>query len=103
MIHLLVLGYNIYLILIWLEKETRRKYIGGYAFPKILVMAHGSIRGSAINVTKIMKHNLFFGMQFLRQTTPHQVQLSLSVKISGIRIVMDHGERNLVLYIICHD
>ena len=35
-----------------------------------------------------------FGVQFLRQTTPHHVQLSFSMKRSGIIIVMDHVESN---------
>ena len=35
-----------------------------------------------------------FGMQLLRQTTPHHIQLRLSMKRSGIRIAMAHRERN---------
>ena len=57
-------------------------------------MAHGSSRGSAVNVTKKTKHHLFFRMQFLRYITPHHVQFSLLEKIKGIRIVMGHRERN---------
>ena len=60
-------------------------------------MAHGSIQGSAVNVTKKTNQRLFFGMQFLRQNTPYHVQLRLLMKISGIIIVMYHGEINLVL------
>ena len=70
---------------------------------KILVVEHGSSQGSAFNVTKKTKHHLFFGMHFLRQTKPHYGQLSLSIKRSGIRIVMNHKERNWVLYIMGHD
>ena len=72
MIHLSVLEYNIYLNLIWLDKETRRKYVSVDASLNRLVMAHGSSRVKAVNVTKKIKHH-FFGMQFLRQTTPHHV------------------------------
>ena len=74
--------------------ETLSNYVGVEALSKILVMAHGSSRGSAVNVAKKTKQHLFFGMQFLRQTTPHHVQLSISMKRSGIRIVMAHGENN---------
>ena len=65
--------------LIWLEKETRRNYVGVEVLSKRLVMSHGSIRGSAVNVTKKTKHH-FFGIKFLRHTTPHHIQLSLSMK-----------------------
>ena len=34
----------------------------------------------------------FFAVQFLRQTNPHYLQLSLSKKSIGIRTVMAHGE-----------
>ena len=71
-------------------KEIR--WCGGIV--KKLVMAHGSIWVIAVNVTKKMKQYLFFGKKLLRQTTPHHVQLILSMKRSGIIIVMDHGERN---------
>ena len=40
------------------------------------------------------KASFVFWMQFLRQTSRHHVQLSLLTKRSGIRIVMDQGERN---------
>ena len=66
-------------------------------------MTHETSLGSAVNVTKETRQHLFFGMQFLRQTNLYNVQLSLSMKRSGIRIVMDHGERNLVLQIIGYD
>ena len=66
------------------------------ALSKISVMAHGSSRGSTINVTKKTKQ-YFFWIQFLRQTTPHHVQLRISMKISGIIIVTAHRESNLVL------
>ena len=67
-------------------------YIGVEALSKISVMAHGSSRGSAVNVTKETKHNLFSGIQFLRQTTLNHVQLILLTKRSGIIIVMDNGK-----------
>ena len=57
-------------------------------------MIHGSIWGSAVNATEKTKQNLFLGMQFLRQTNPHHIQLSLSMERSGIRIDMAHGEIN---------
>ena len=59
--------------------------------------------GTGVNPGKLrqcykeMKHNSFFRVQFLRQTTPHHVQMSLLMKISGVRIVMAHGESNRVL------
>ena len=64
---------------------------------KILVTAHESILGSSVNVKNKTKQNFFVGMQFLRQTIPHHVQLSLLMKRSGIRIVMARGESNCVL------
>ena len=69
------------------------------ALSKRLVMAHGSMRKSAVNVTNKMKQHFFLGMQFLRHTTPYHVQLRISMKISEIRILMTHGESNWVLYI----
>ena len=94
MIHSLVIGYSIYLNLIWLENETWGNYVVVESLSKIVVMAHGSSKGSDVNNTKKTKKHLFLGMQFIRQTIPSHVQLSLSMKGSGIIIVMDHVERN---------
>ena len=53
------------------------------ALSKRLVMANRSSWGIAVNVTGKKKHHLFFGLQFLRQTTPHHIQLRLFVERRG--------------------
>ena len=50
--------------------------------------------GKRRQCSKENEAELFLGMQFLGQTTPYQIQLSLLMKRIGTRIVMAHGERN---------